>query len=164
MKRGFQSVWARPTSCRPSQLFRVSIKNLLNDEHHEVPISKTSRPHSSRRRRRLFTPDEDRLLRERVWVHGAFNWVEHSKFFENRTPGQLRARWAHNLRFESSVVPFSQEEDRIILHLQSQLGNRWAHIAGQLESRSDNAVKNRFHCLQRTLQGTTSSIKTHACA
>uniref|UniRef100_A0A7S0T522 Myb-like domain-containing protein n=1 Tax=Erythrolobus madagascarensis TaxID=708628 RepID=A0A7S0T522_9RHOD len=168
MKMDCQSEHAKD-NCRPSQLFRVSVYNLLNHELPQGPISKSSRLQRSKRseqkkRCRLFTPKEDQLLRERVQMHGAFDWVQHAKFFENRTPGQLRARWAHNLRFDSFLVPFSPEEDRKILQLHIQLGNRWAQIAGQLENRSDNAVKNRFHCLRRMLKEQAHSKQTYQIA
>mmetsp|Transcript_7111 Transcript_7111/g.19045 ORF Transcript_7111/g.19045 Transcript_7111/m.19045 type:complete len:209 (-) Transcript_7111:529-1155(-) len=108
-----------------------------------------------RRRRQLFTVEEDRVLLERIRQHGAVKWNEHARFFPGRTPGQLRARWAHVLRFESPQRAFTPQEDACILRMYEQHGSSWALIARSLRDRSDNAVKNRFHRLRRSISGST---------
>lgn len=62
-----------------------------------------------------------------------------------------------------SGVKFSAEEERTVIDLQAQFGNKWAKIATYLSGRTDNDVKNfwssRQKRLARILQ--TSSTKSH---
>lgn len=66
---------------------------------------------------------------------------------------------------------WTKGEDTIILTTQSLFGNQWAQITKLLNGRTDGAVKNRFHVLQRNMlkddesyeTSTTSSISSVGC-
>lgn len=64
-------------------------------------------------------------------------------------------------------MKFSAEEERIVIELQAQFGNKWARIATYLPGRTDNDVKNfwssRQKRLARILQTPTapSTTKSH---
>ena len=72
---------------------------------------------------------------------------------------------------DSSGCKFSAEEERVVVELQGQFGNRWAKIATYLPGRTDNDVKNfwssRRKRLERMLQSSSPSMphenkgKTH---
>lgn len=64
-----------------------------------------------------------------------------------------------------SGVKFSAEEERTVIDLQAQFGNKWAKIATYLPGRTDNDVKNfwssRQKRLARILQTPSSSSSSN---
>lgn len=50
-----------------------------------------------------------------------------------------------------SGVKFSAEEERTVIELQAQFGNKWARIATYMSGRTDNDVKNFWSSRQKRL-------------
>lgn len=71
---------------------------------------------------------------------------------------------AWNVFLQKSGVKFSSEEERTVIDLQAQFGNKWAKIATFLPGRTDNDVKNfwssRQKRLARILHNASSSSST----
>ncbi|XP_062186012.1 probable transcription factor MYB58 [Phragmites australis] len=97
--------------------------------------------------------EEDEVLLEHVRTHGPRDWsFIQSKGLLPRTGKSCRLRWVNKLRPNlKSGCKFSAEEERVVLELQGQFGNKWARIATHLPGRTDNDVKNFWSTRQKRL-------------
>ncbi|KAI3449068.1 hypothetical protein Pfo_005733 [Paulownia fortunei] len=112
--------------------------------------------------------EEDEVLINHVKKYGPRDWSSiRSKGLLRRTGKSCRLRWVNKLRPDLKTgVKFSAEEERTVIDLQAQFGNKWARIATYLPGRTDNDVKNfwssRQKRLARILQTSApSSSKSH---
>ncbi|KAK6121629.1 hypothetical protein DH2020_044637 [Rehmannia glutinosa] len=107
--------------------------------------------------------EEDEVLINHVKKYGPRDWSSiRSKGLLRRTGKSCRLRWVNKLRPDLKTgVKFSAEEERTVIDLQAQFGNKWARIATYLPGRTDNDVKNfwssRQKRLTRMLQTSTPS-------
>ncbi|PAN39445.1 hypothetical protein PAHAL_7G243100 [Panicum hallii] len=97
--------------------------------------------------------EEDAVLLEHVRAHGPRDWSSiRSKGLLPRTGKSCRLRWVNKLRPNLKTgCKFSAEEERVVLELQAQFGNKWARIATYLPGRTDNDVKNFWSTRQKRL-------------
>ncbi|XP_072987320.1 probable transcription factor MYB58 [Typha latifolia] len=97
--------------------------------------------------------EEDQILLEYVRNHGPRDWSSiRSKGLLPRTGKSCRLRWVNKLKPDLKTgCKFSPEEERIVIDLQAQLGNKWARIATYLPGRTDNDVKNFWSTRQKRL-------------
>jgi hypothetical protein len=92
-----------------------------------------------------WTHAEDELLRALVAQMGVGMWACIAQHIPDRSGKQVRERWLNHLSPTVTKLPWSPEEDRLILETHVQYGNAWSKIARLLKGRSDNSVKNRFY-------------------
>ncbi|CAO2207276.1 unnamed protein product [Urochloa humidicola] len=100
-----------------------------------------------------WTPEEDQVLIRHVQEHGPREWSSiRSKGLLPRTGKSCRLRWVNKLRPDLKTgCKFSAEEERVVIELQAQFGNKWARIATYLHGRTDNDVKNFWSTRQKRL-------------
>ncbi|KAL7158434.1 hypothetical protein ABFS83_02G143300 [Erythranthe nasuta] len=97
--------------------------------------------------------EEDEVLINHVRKYGPRDWSSiRSKGLLQRTGKSCRLRWVNKLRPNlKNGVKFSAEEERTVIELQAQFGNKWARIATYLPGRTDNDVKNFWSSRQKRL-------------
>ncbi|KAM6598398.1 hypothetical protein CsatA_018007 [Cannabis sativa] len=101
--------------------------------------------------------EEDEVLINHVKKNGPRDWSSiRSKGLLPRTGKSCRLRWVNKLRPDLKTgCKFSAEEERLIIELQAQVGNKWAKIATYLPGRTDNDVKNFWSSRKKKLQRLT---------
>nr|CAB3455041.1 unnamed protein product [Digitaria exilis] len=101
-----------------------------------------------------WTPEEDLILVSYIQEHGPGNWrAVPTRTGLMRCSKSCRLRWTNYLRPGIKRGNFTDQEEKLIVHLQALLGNRWAAIASYLPERTDNDIKNYWNThLKRKLQ------------
>jgi len=79
----------------------------------------------------------------------SINWQSICQEVEGRNAKQCRERWFLNLDPSINRGPWTAEEDKRLLELAAQCGGRWALIAKNMDGRTENSVKTRYHSLMR---------------
>ncbi|KAF5470005.1 hypothetical protein F2P56_010559 [Juglans regia] len=97
--------------------------------------------------------EEDEVLLNHVKRYGPRDWSSiRSNGLLQRTGKSCRLRWVNKLRPNlKNGCKFSLEEERVVIELQAQFGNKWAKIATYLPGRTDNDVKNFWSSRQKRL-------------
>ncbi|RVW62375.1 Transcription factor DUO1 [Vitis vinifera] len=94
--------------------------------------------------------EEDEVLINHVNKYGPRDWSSiRSKGLLQRTGKSCRLRW---------WVQVSSEEERLVIELQAQFGNKWARIATYLPGRTDNDVPNFSASMEEDLSSKSSYI------
>ncbi|KAL4339292.1 hypothetical protein GQ457_08G023390 [Hibiscus cannabinus] len=111
------------------------------------------RAEMSQTRKGPWKAEEDEMLINHVKKHGPRDWSSiPSKGLLHRTGKSCRLRWVNKLRPNlKNGCKFTAEEERMVIELQAEFGNKWAKIATYLHGRTDNDVKNFWSSRQKRL-------------
>ncbi|KAL5979796.1 hypothetical protein ACLOJK_041443 [Asimina triloba] len=94
-------------------------------------------------RKGLWSPEEDEKLVNYMLTNGQGCWSDVALNAGLQRCGKsCRLRWINYLRPDLKRGAFSPQEEELILHLHSILGNRWSQIAARMPGRTDNEIKN----------------------
>ncbi|XP_068306227.1 myb-related protein 306-like [Pyrus communis] len=110
-----------------------------------------------------WTPEEDIILVSYIQEHGPGNWRSvPTNTGLLRCSKSCRLRWTNYLRPGIKRGNFTDHEEKMIIHLQALLGNRWAAIASYLPQRTDNDIKNYWNThLKKKLKKLHAGLDGH---
>ena len=95
--------------------------------------------------RRMFTTEEDELIKHLVEVEGIRNWAQIAEKIEDRTPKQCKDRYNNYLSPGIKNLPWTQAEDQLLLQKVKEFGHKWTKIVNFFPGRGSNNLKNRWH-------------------
>ena len=105
-----------------------------------------SAPHSK------FSNKEDETLKRLVEELGTEKWTDIAEKLGTKNARQCRERWMNYLNPNINRQKFTEDEDKLLIALVSELGKKWVVIMSHFERRTDTQLKNRYNLLVRLKQ------------
>uniref|UniRef100_A0A6N2L336 Uncharacterized protein n=1 Tax=Salix viminalis TaxID=40686 RepID=A0A6N2L336_SALVM len=127
-------------------------------------LPSNSNMNKAKLRKGLWSPEEDEKLIKYMLTNGQGCWSDIARNAGLQRCGKsCRLRWINYLRPDLKRGAFSPQEEELIIHLHSILGNRWSQIAARLPGRTDNEIKNFWNSTlkKRLKMNNTSTFSTN---
>jgi hypothetical protein len=112
-------------------------------------MTMTDLPTKERKRKVVFTKEEDQMILNFVETFGATRWERIENLIKTRTSRQCRERYKNFLSPAIIKKDWTSEEDSLLTELVSQNGKKWSKFAQYFPGRTDILIKNRFSLLMR---------------
>ncbi|XP_012485407.1 transcription factor MYB46 [Gossypium raimondii] len=117
---------------------------------------------TNKHKKGLWSPEEDDKLVTYMLTNGRGCWSDVARNAGLQRCGKsCRLRWINYLRPDLKRGAFSPQEQELIVHLHSILGNRWSQIAARLPGRTDNEIKNFWNSTIKKRLKHSSSTASH---
>ncbi|OHT00729.1 DNA-binding protein eta2 [Tritrichomonas foetus] len=98
-----------------------------------------------RHRKVRFTKDQDSLIKQLAEKNPPLKWRDIAEKIPGKSPKQCRERYQHFLAPTVLRIPWTLEEDALLIHCHYYFGTDWAKIAKFFPGRTNNDVKNRYN-------------------
>ncbi|OMJ69200.1 hypothetical protein SteCoe_33140 [Stentor coeruleus] len=125
---------------------------------HEMPNNIVALPRGGIKTK-SWSHEEDLVLKELVAEFGIKKWAKiakaiNEKFTSDRKGKNCRERWNNHLNPDINKGEWTYEEDLKLINEFRVLGKKWSMISKTLIGRTENAVKNRWNTLMKSVQQT----------
>ena len=106
-----------------------------------------------------FTEDEDVLLAQCVGNADKIDWNVIASHFKDRSARQVRERWNLYLSPDINVMPWTDEEDNLLIEKINEFGCRWSKLNAFFAGRTQMSIKNRWNShIKRIVERTSSGL------
>lgn len=104
------------------------------------------------RKKQKFTPEEDEIIKQYVSQNGMKDWHKVAMMLPQRTGKQVRERYINYLSPNVSLLPWTDEEETLLINLVNSHGKRWSKFSIYLQNRTDIAIKNHWVNITRRIR------------